>query len=106
MKDEDRPYEVPGNWVWTRLGNVAKWGSGGMNGSYTFASYLIRIRPIIINAKFLLYLLNSLYVRNQFYNKAKPSAGINNINSQELGSVMIPLPPVLEQKGSDSNPTG
>lgn len=29
VKDEDKPYEVPENWVWTRLEYVAKWGSGG-----------------------------------------------------------------------------
>ena len=70
---------------------------GVLDRSYTFASYLIRIRPIIINANYLLYLLNSSYIRNQFFNKAKSSAGINNINSQELNSVFIPLPPLIEQ---------
>jgi len=29
VKEEDRPYEVHGNWAWTRLDAVAKWGSGG-----------------------------------------------------------------------------
>ncbi|MZP31419.1 hypothetical protein GTO91_17120 [Heliobacterium undosum] len=26
---EDKPFDVPSNWVWVRLGSVAKWGSGG-----------------------------------------------------------------------------
>lgn len=26
---EEQPYEVPENWVWVRLENVASWGSGG-----------------------------------------------------------------------------
>lgn len=26
---EEQPYEVPENWVWVRLGEVASWGSGG-----------------------------------------------------------------------------
>lgn len=26
---EEQPYKVPENWCWTRLGNVAQWGSGG-----------------------------------------------------------------------------
>ena len=26
---EEQPYKVPENWCWTRLGNVAMWGSGG-----------------------------------------------------------------------------
>lgn len=29
VPESEWPYEVPGNWVWTRLGTVAKWGSGG-----------------------------------------------------------------------------
>lgn len=29
VKLEEQPYTVPQNWVWTRLGVVAKWGSGG-----------------------------------------------------------------------------
>lgn len=28
VKDEDRPYDVPGNWVWTRLGDIIKVSSG------------------------------------------------------------------------------
>ena len=26
---EEQPYEVPENWCWTYLGQVADWGSGG-----------------------------------------------------------------------------
>ena len=29
MPAEEQPYEVPENWVWVRLENVASWGSGG-----------------------------------------------------------------------------
>jgi type I restriction enzyme S subunit len=29
IEEDYRPYEVPGNWLWTRLGNIAIWGSGG-----------------------------------------------------------------------------
>ncbi|MDR2600192.1 MAG: restriction endonuclease subunit S [Oscillospiraceae bacterium] len=29
VPESDQPYTVPDNWVWTRLGIVAKWGSGG-----------------------------------------------------------------------------
>lgn len=28
VKEEDRPYEVPENWVWTKLGNIIKVSSG------------------------------------------------------------------------------
>lgn len=26
---EEQPYAVPGNWCWTRMENIAQWGSGG-----------------------------------------------------------------------------
>lgn len=26
---EEQPYKVPENWVWSKLGNIADWGSGG-----------------------------------------------------------------------------
>jgi Restriction endonuclease S subunits len=29
VREEDWPYKVPGNWVWTRLGSVAKFVGGG-----------------------------------------------------------------------------
>lgn len=29
LKGKDIPYEIPGNWVWTELGYISKWGSGG-----------------------------------------------------------------------------
>jgi len=47
VREEDWPYEVPGNWVWTRLGSVAKFIGGGTpsksnssywNGSIPWAS--------------------------------------------------------------------
>ncbi len=29
VPESEQPYEVPDNWVWTRLGNLYSWGSGG-----------------------------------------------------------------------------
>ena len=29
LKGKDIPYEIPGNWVWTELDYISKWGSGG-----------------------------------------------------------------------------
>lgn len=29
VPEAEQPHEVPGNWVWTKLEQVAKWGSGG-----------------------------------------------------------------------------
>lgn len=29
VPESEQPYRVPGNWCWTRMQNVAQWGSGG-----------------------------------------------------------------------------
>lgn len=29
VSEEEQPYKIPENWVWTRLGGVFEWGSGG-----------------------------------------------------------------------------
>ncbi|WP_338627402.1 restriction endonuclease subunit S [Clostridium baratii] len=65
---------------------------------FAFASYLIRMRPCGIDSKYLYYVLNSIGVKEQFYSKSKSTSGINNINTEELGNSIIPLPPLDEQK--------
>jgi type I restriction enzyme S subunit len=66
--------------------------------NYAFASYLIRIRPALLEASFVYILLNSPVIKEQFFSHAKSSAGINNINTKELSSVLFALPPLEEQK--------
>lgn len=66
--------------------------------SYAYASYLIRIRPIKVLSEYVLWLLKSEEVKNQFFSKSKSSAGINNINTEELATTIIPLPPIQEQR--------
>lgn len=29
VPEREQPYKVPGNWCWTRMENIAQWGSGG-----------------------------------------------------------------------------
>lgn len=65
--------------------------------SYSFASYLIRITPHKVVPEFVSILLNCLLVKRQLFNQAKSAAGINNINSKELASITVPLPPIEEQ---------
>ena len=65
---------------------------------YAYASFLIRIKPSpAIHANFLTLYLNSADARSQMFKKAKSSAGINNINSKELGAITVALPPISEQ---------
>lgn len=63
-----------------------------------FASYLIRIRPVGVVPEYLLFLLKSDTIKQQFFSKAKSSAGINNINTEELATTIVPLPSIEEQK--------
>ncbi|WP_139891383.1 restriction endonuclease subunit S [Bacillus sp. D386] len=65
---------------------------------FAFASYLIRLRPIMVDSKYVLWLLKSENVRNQLFSKSKSSAGINNINTEELATTVIPIPSIEEQK--------
>ena len=66
----------------------------------TYASFLIRLRCNWerICPSYAIKLLSSPDTRNQFLNKAKSSAGIHNINTQEIKSVKIKLPSLTEQK--------
>ena len=66
---------------------------------YLFAGYLIRLRPIMnkVNPKYLINILTSIDLRNQIENKAKSTSGVNNINSEELSTLKIQLPPINEQ---------
>ena len=69
----------------------------GLKGAYAYASYLIRIRPTFVHPEYMSILLNSNLVRQQLFSNAKSAAGINNINTQELSSMIVSLPPEREQ---------
>ena len=70
-----------------------------LTNNYAYASFLIRVRPTNdIYPKFLSKYLSSKDAQNQMFNFAKSSAGIHNINSQELGAINLKLPPLPEQK--------
>lgn len=66
---------------------------------YLYAGYLIRLRPIMnkVNPKYLINILTSIDLRNQIEEKAKSTSGVNNINSEELSTLKIQLPPLKEQ---------
>jgi type I restriction enzyme, S subunit len=61
---------------------------------------LIRLRPHskLINSKYLLYALSSTFMREQIEFKAKSTSGVNNINSDELKSLVLPLCPIHLQQ--------
>lgn len=65
---------------------------------YTYASFLIRIRPSDrVDSKYLWYYLQSPDAKAQLFTKAKSSSGIHNINSKEIGATIMPLPAMDKQ---------
>lgn len=66
---------------------------------FLFAGYLIRLRPKfnILDSKYLLYCTETNHIRLQIETKAKSTSGVNNINSAELQSLILPLAPLEEQ---------
>ena len=65
---------------------------------YLYAGYLIRLRPYkVLNSKYLLYLFSSTVIRNQIEVKARSTSGVNNINSQEIVNMLMPICSEKEQ---------
>jgi type I restriction enzyme S subunit len=71
-----------------------------IEGEYIFASYLIRVRtnPDIALPEFVVFSLNSQIGRRQIDATSRQIIGQANINSQELRSLQIPLPPIEIQR--------
>lgn len=67
---------------------------------YLYAGYLIRIRSNsdVIVPEYLISVLTSHLLRAQIESKAKSTSGVNNINSGELQSLIIPICGGNEQK--------
>ena len=74
---------------------VGKTGLFNLDIPMAFAGYLIRIKPSrLINSKFLLFFMNSEFMKKLLYNKAKNIVGMANINAKELEDFSIILPPI------------
>ncbi|MBU0663399.1 MAG: restriction endonuclease subunit S [Proteobacteria bacterium] len=60
---------------------------------YLYAGYLIRLRPIkeVLFSEYLVNCFSSLLLRKQIEFKAKSTSGVNNINSGELQSLIVPV---------------
>ena len=67
---------------------------------YLYAGYLIRMRPLsgAVHSKYLMTCFSSLLLRKQIEAKAKSTSGVNNINSGELQSLIVPYCGKEEQK--------
>jgi type I restriction enzyme, S subunit len=67
---------------------------------YAYAGYLVRLRFIqdLLISRFLYLVLESKFVRDQIEIPVRTTTGVKNINSTEILNLIIPLPPLAEQK--------
>ncbi len=67
---------------------------------YLYAGYLIRLRPnqCLVEPEYLLNAFSVHTVRKQIEKKAKSTSGVNNINTGEIQSLIVPLCGIDEQK--------
>ena len=72
---------------------------------YVFASYLIRVKvnPTKADPDFVVYTLNTVIGRQQIDAISRQIIGQANINSQELRSLNLPLPPLKVQQNIMKN---
>jgi type I restriction enzyme S subunit len=77
---------------------VGRTGIFLLDGDYTFASYLIRLRPKkeIVDSLFLTYYM--IFSNNRLRQLATRAVHQANINATNLQSFTIPIPPLSEQK--------
>ena len=78
---------------------VGKCAPFHQKGEYVFASYIIRVRvrPDVANPDYIVHVLNSGIGRQQIDAMSRQIIGQANINSTELRSLQIPLPPLVFQ---------
>lgn len=78
---------------------VGKCAIFDLEGEYSFASYLIRIKLLkIADPYYVNYVVNSKIGRIQIDLMSRQILGQANINSQELKEIIIPLPPLNIQQ--------
>lgn len=81
------------------IGKTSLAGLEFANYEYYYSNFLQRIRVNKKYApKYAWYIFNSTFVRVQFAFLQNATSGLGNINSEDIESVYIPLPPIDEQK--------
>lgn len=63
-----------------------------------YAGYLVRLTPILVDADYLNYVMQSQYYWIYCQNVRSDAIGQSNINAEKLKKFRIPLPPLSEQK--------
>jgi len=66
---------------------------------YSFAGYLIRLKIFEeINSLYIHLVLESKMIRSAIEVPLRTTSGVKNINSTEISKLIIPVPPITEQK--------
>ena len=67
---------------------------------FSYAGYLVRIRlpQLTWFPEFLHFAMISQATREQIESPIRTTSGVKNINSTEIGRLMLPLPPLAEHK--------
>lgn len=65
--------------------------------TYLYPDKLIRLRPILVNPRFLCLAINAGPSRSQIESFAATTAGNIGINGTQLQSIVVPIPPLPEQ---------
>jgi type I restriction enzyme S subunit len=63
-----------------------------------FAGYLIRVKPIIVNPRYMNYLMSSDYHRKICLQVKTDGVNQSNINAQKLSNFFYPIAPISEQE--------
>lgn len=63
----------------------------------TFGGFLIAIRGIVVNKKYLHFCLKDLFNKGAFIQKSTQTTNIANVNTETLTSMQIPIPSLYEQ---------
>ena len=63
-----------------------------------YAGYLVRLTPVLIDADYLNYVMQSQYYWIYCQNVRSDAIGQSNINAEKLKKFRIPLPPLSEQR--------
>lgn len=94
---------TPGDLLFNRTNSRELVGKVGLVTSLdqptTFASYLVRLKVnALADAEYLNYLLNSREVLGLARSMALPSIGQANLNPSRYSAIVLPMPPVEEQR--------
>ena len=82
------------------IGKATLAGNEFLKNEYYFSNFLqrLRVNELKISPVYFWYILNSVFVREQFVYMQNSTSGIGNINSENIDNVIIPKPPIEEQR--------